>query len=108
LIAARYGKPPWSTKAFVRTVRETEYHDVLSSDIFADAFPDKHPREWTKQTLITLEEDTEAYMVEVTAEIPLVEVDGEQEYQVSSVEDSRMYQNQLQYLIRWTGYDSLT
>ena len=39
---------------------------------------------------------------------PLVEVDGEEEYQVSSVEDSRMYRNQLQYLIRWTGYDSLT
>jgi hypothetical protein len=39
---------------------------------------------------------------------PMVEVDGEEEYQVSSVEDSRMYRNQLQYLIRWTGYDSLT
>jgi len=37
-----------------------------------------------------------------------VEVDGEEEYQVSSVEDSRVYRNQLQYLIRWTGYDSLT
>jgi hypothetical protein len=39
---------------------------------------------------------------------PSVEVDGEEEYQVSSIEDSRMYRNQLQYLIRWTGYDSLT
>jgi len=39
---------------------------------------------------------------------PPVEVDGEEEYQVSSVEDSRMYQSQLQYLTRWTGYDSLT
>jgi hypothetical protein len=39
---------------------------------------------------------------------PLVEVDGEEEYQVSSVEDSRVYRNQLQYLIRWAGYDSLT
>ena len=37
-----------------------------------------------------------------------VEVDGEEEYQVSSVEDSRVYQSQLQYLIQWTGYDSLT
>jgi len=37
-----------------------------------------------------------------------VEVDGNEEYQVSSVEDSRMYWNQLQYLIRWTGYHSLT
>jgi len=39
---------------------------------------------------------------------PAVEVDGEEEYQVSSVEDSRVYRSQLQYLIRWTGYDSLT
>jgi len=37
-----------------------------------------------------------------------VEVDGEEEYQVSSVEDSRMYQNQLEYLLCWTGYNSLT
>jgi len=66
-IAPRNGKPPWSTKAFVRTVREIEHHDVVSSGIFADEFPDKRPREWTKQALITLEEATEAYMVEVTA-----------------------------------------
>jgi transposase InsO family protein len=39
---------------------------------------------------------------------PSVDVDGEEEYQVSSVEDSRMYRNQLKYLIRWRGYDSLT
>jgi hypothetical protein len=37
-----------------------------------------------------------------------VEVDGEEEYQVCSVEDIRVYRNQLQYLIWWTGYDSLT
>jgi len=67
-IAARNGKPPWSTKAFVRTVREVEHHDVVSSGIFPDEFADKHPREWTKQALVTLEEATEAYMVEVTAE----------------------------------------
>jgi hypothetical protein len=36
---------------------------------------------------------------------PPVEVDGDQEYQVEQVEDSRMYRNQLQYLVRWTGYD---
>jgi hypothetical protein len=35
--------------------------------MFADEISDKHPREWTKQALITLEEATEAYMVEVTA-----------------------------------------
>jgi len=39
---------------------------------------------------------------------PTVEVDGIEEYQVSSVENSRVYRNQLQYLIRWTGYDSIT
>jgi len=67
-ITARNWKPPWSTKAFVCTVREIEHHDVVSSGIFADEFPDKRPHEWTKQALITLEEATEAYMVEVTAE----------------------------------------
>ena len=39
---------------------------------------------------------------------PPVAVDGKEDYQVSSVEDSQMYRNQLQYLIQWTGYDSLT
>jgi len=39
---------------------------------------------------------------------PPVEVDGDQEYQVEQVEDSRVYRNQLQYLIRWTGYDQMT
>ena len=68
LIATRTGKPPWSTKAIVRTVREIDHHDVVSAGIFADQFPDKRPREWTKQALITLEETTEAYVVEVTAE----------------------------------------
>ena len=65
--AARTREPARSTKAFVRTVREMEHHDAASSGIFEDAFPDKHPREWTKLALITLEEATEAYMVEVTA-----------------------------------------
>jgi hypothetical protein len=39
---------------------------------------------------------------------PSVEVNGEEENQVSSVEGSRVYRNQVQYLIQWTGYDSLT
>jgi len=39
---------------------------------------------------------------------PRIEVDGEEEYQISRVEDSRVYRNQLQYLVRWTGYDCLT
>jgi len=67
-IAARNGKSPWSTKAFIHTVRKIEHHDVVSSGIFADEFPDKHPCVWTKQALITLEEAMEEYMVEVTAE----------------------------------------
>jgi hypothetical protein len=70
LIAAGNGKPPRSTKAFVHTVRKIEHHDVVSSGIFADEFPDMRPCEWTKQALITLEEATEMYMVEVTAEFP--------------------------------------
>jgi hypothetical protein len=67
-IAARNGKPPRSTKAFVHTVDEIEHHDFLSSGSFADEFSDQRPHEWTKQAVITSEEAAEAYMVEVTAE----------------------------------------
>ena len=67
-IAAGNGKSPWSTNAFVRIAYKIEHHDIVSSGIFADEFPDKRPHEWTKQALITLEGATEAYMVEVTAE----------------------------------------
>jgi hypothetical protein len=56
-------------KVFVRTVREIEHRDVVSSRIFADEFPDKHPHEWTKQALMTSVEATQEYMVEVTAEL---------------------------------------
>ena len=66
-IAACKGKPPLSTKELVRTVSEIEQHDVVSSGIFAYEFPDERPCESTKQALITLEEATEEYMVEVTA-----------------------------------------
>jgi len=64
-IASRNGKSPWSTKEFVRTVRKIEHHDVVTSGIFVDEFRDKRPREWTKQTLKTLEQPTELYIVEV-------------------------------------------
>ena len=37
-----------------------------------------------------------------------MEVDCEGEYQIAGVEDGRVYRNQLQYLIRSTGYNSLT
>jgi hypothetical protein len=40
----------------------------VSSGIVADEFPDKRPREWTNQALITLEEDAEVSLAEVTAE----------------------------------------
>jgi predicted GH43/DUF377 family glycosyl hydrolase len=43
----------------------------------------------------------------VVPPLPPVEVDVEEEYQVSGVEDTRVYRNELQYLVRWTGYDSL-
>ena len=43
------------------------HHDVFSSEIFADEFPDKHPRDWMKQALMTWEEAMEVYMVKVTA-----------------------------------------
>jgi hypothetical protein len=33
---------------------------VVSSGISTDEFPDKHPREWTKQALISIEEAMEA------------------------------------------------
>jgi len=59
------GKSQWSTKAFVYTVREIEHHDVVSSGIFTDEYCDKHPWEWTKQAVKTLEEATELYMIEV-------------------------------------------
>jgi hypothetical protein len=45
---------------------------------------------------------------QITEPPPAVEVDGEEEYQVSSIEDRQVYRSQLQYLVRWTGYNSLT
>jgi hypothetical protein len=47
-MAARDGKPPWWTKAFVSTFRDIEHHDVMGSGTLADEFPDQRPREWTK------------------------------------------------------------
>jgi len=67
VIAAPNGKPPWSTKAFIRTVHELEHHDVARSGIFTGEFRDKGPWEWTKQALKTVKEATESYMVEVVA-----------------------------------------
>jgi len=61
-------KPPWSTKAFVRTVCKTEHHDVGSFGSFEDEFGDKRPWYWTKQASKSLERAMELYMVEVTAD----------------------------------------
>ena len=36
---------------------------------------------------------------------PPVEVDGEEEWEVTDVFDSRMFRRRLEYLIKWTGYD---
>jgi hypothetical protein len=66
-IAARNGKPPWVTRAFLHTVRKIDHHDVVSCRMFMDEFHDNHPGEWTKPALITLRETTEGYMVEVIA-----------------------------------------
>lgn len=35
-----------------------------------------------------------------------VEVEGEEEYEVESILDSRFYRRQLQYLVKWKGYDA--
>jgi hypothetical protein len=66
-IAAHNGKCPWSTKSFTRTVLEIEHRDVISCGIFVDTLRSKRPWEWTNRALISLEEATEAYIVEVIA-----------------------------------------
>jgi hypothetical protein len=63
--AARNNKPQLLTDAFVHKVRDIEQYCVDYSQIFADKYGDKHPQQWMKEALITLEEATEAYMVEV-------------------------------------------
>ena len=39
---------------------------------------------------------------------PPIEVDGEEEWEVSEVLDSKMFRRRLKYLIRWTRYDEAT
>ena len=39
---------------------------------------------------------------------PLIEVDGEEEWEVTKVLDSRLFRHRLQYLVKWTGYDDST
>jgi len=59
-IVACNGKPPSSTKAFVRTVREIDHPDVIISGIVRHEILDKCHRERTKQALKTLDEATES------------------------------------------------
>jgi len=66
-IAAHNGKPSWLTKAYVCTVHDVEGHNFLNHGVVTDELHDIHPREWTNQTLITVEEATEVYMVGVLA-----------------------------------------
>jgi hypothetical protein len=37
--------------------------------------------------------------------IPPIVVDGEQEYEIEKILDSRISHHQLQYLVHWQGYD---
>jgi len=66
--AARNGKPPLSTKAFCCIVLDIKHHDVVGSGIIPDKFHHKYLRQWMKQALLTCEEATRAYMVEVIAQ----------------------------------------
>ena len=38
-------------------------------------------------------------------EPPPIEVEGEEEYEVEHIKDSRIFRRQLQYLVKWKGYD---
>ncbi|KAF9798630.1 hypothetical protein IEO21_10688 [Rhodonia placenta] len=38
-------------------------------------------------------------------EPPVIEVEGDEEYKVEQIKDSRIFRCQLQYLIKWKGYD---
>jgi len=67
-LATHNRNPPWSTKAFLHTIRNFEHHDVVSSGIVAYEFSDKNPREWTKEAATTLEDATEECMIEVLTE----------------------------------------
>jgi len=80
--------------------------------ISAYAYEFKYPASirmhWVKSVLLLVPVADNPFMGHQVDLPPLVEADGEKEYQVSSVEDSRIYWSQLQCLIGWTGYDSLT
>jgi len=66
-ITAQNGKLPWSTKSFVGTVHKIEYHDIVSSGIFADKFHYKRSRESTQDAIKTLLDAAKSYIIEVLA-----------------------------------------
>ena len=35
---------------------------------------------------------------------PPIEIEGEEEYEVEKIQDSRIYRGKLQYLVKWKGY----
>ncbi|KAF9807688.1 hypothetical protein IEO21_08125 [Rhodonia placenta] len=39
-------------------------------------------------------------------EPPAIEVEGDEEYEVERIKDSRIFRRQLQYLVKWKGYDN--
>lgn len=67
MIPANNGKLQWWTEAVVCTVHEVEHHNISSSAILADEYHVIHPRHWMKQTIKTLEEAMEFYIVEIIA-----------------------------------------
>jgi len=67
LIAAHDGKPPLLTTGSVRTVCGIDHLDPVPFGIVGDKLCHDGSREWTNQALNSLEEASEAYMVEVIA-----------------------------------------
>ena len=45
------------------------------------------------------------YPGQVVLQLPLVEIDGEEEWEVEDVLDGKIRYQKLQYLIKWMGYD---
>ncbi|KAF9800975.1 hypothetical protein IEO21_10242 [Rhodonia placenta] len=39
-------------------------------------------------------------------EPPAIEVEGDEEYEVERIKDSQIFRHQLQYLVKWKGYDN--
>ena len=40
-------------------------------------------------------------------EAPLLEIDGEEHYEVQAIQKHRVVCGEMQYLVKWTGYDEL-